>query len=335
MPERRPRNRGARRSPSRPLLPTRREFLGVSLRVAALAGTEIAAAGSAAAMIWFGKLGEHVAIEQRLQEYEKKHETLESVIARFEQGFERFTGESQKLIDTSGATPEGKSILSKPFELARINKQNQDKNIYRIKIRDITTRRSLSAIITTSDNPNFFNYDLLPEGQNAAAAYAPLSRTFYISSDYDPDNTLDNLLGLHELVHVAQDNTDRQKMSRRNYEEFFADGERRKIRKIVAIYEATAFIEEIYMLNLFTQGKFREDVLRGTVDIKTYRQLLKARPDQEGVLTTLVEIASQFYRGRSSLTGIDARFLEYIAGLHRQQGMEVYDRTPVGFVRMR
>lgn len=272
-------------------------------------------------------------IDARIKEYLDKEKAIDPLIAEFESGFGNFSQKAVKLLSQSETPPETIEILQKPFDVFKINQKNSFRNVYLWRRQDLERSGSLADKEVAVEDPNFYFYDFQEIDKDHAAAFIPATRTMRLSRLYDPDNILDNLIAMHELVHVAQDNYDRATLQSNIYYAF-----QRKLPdakpKMVGIYEATAFIEEIYMLNLFMGDQFRLDVMSksGQIDIDKYVLLLNARSDQRPIIDFLGRVAFQLYSGQSSVQQIDARFLEYINRLHKQQGIDVYDRTPSGFV---
>lgn len=329
MPERR-RHERRRQARLNKELYSRREFLGFSTRTVAVAAGVVTTLGVAGAWYWWSENSED-EVDRLIAEYKAKEGKLEPVILKFERGFERFTAAAEHKIATSKTSAVARTSLDIPFKVAEINRGNLNRNVYLWKRKDLETRRSLSSGSVAMGDPNYFFIDTSVANPNAVASFAPPSRTLHLDPAYDPNNTLDNLVAFHELIHAAQDAKDRAELPMDHYLGFFTDAERRRVIKTVPLYEATAYAEEIYLLDLFTDGQFREDVLKGQINLPHYRGLLGARLDQDSVIATLANMATQFYRGVSNLEGIDERFISYIGNIYRQNGAEVYERTPRGF----
>lgn len=278
------------------------------------------------------------AVDRQLQEYGAKEKELEPVIAKFEEGFARFNDEALRRLAPSGTTPQERSILLNPFEIARINRGNPDRNAYTWRRKHLESIRKLSSVRTTISNPNFFFFDFQEEGLGVAASFVPSTRTLYITKQYNPNNLLDNSIVMHELIHVAQDNQDREEIPPTVHEAFHSTpGYSGSTVKAIGLYEASAFAAQIYMLNQFTDGEFRSDVLRGEglVDIDKYRERLNARPEQNATIKRLAEVAYQYYTILPSLTGIHEQFLNYITRMYRAQGADIYMRVPGGYAPVR
>lgn len=310
---------------------TRREFFGFFGNVVVtVAGTIVFGGGAA----WYvlDHLSQISEVDAKLADYKDKEQKLEPIITRFEKGFQRFSGLVSDKLATANFSAAEKRALAIPFELAEINRRNPDRNVYTFKRRDLEARRTLTSVTVPLNNPNYFFFGFEPAGSGAVGSFGPTTKTFNISAAYNPDNVLDNLIAFHELVHVAQDNMDRSELPSDKYMAFFADAEKRRKLKVVGLYEATAYAEEIALLNLLTDGQFKNEVLGREINLPKYRLLLRSRPEQDGVIAFLGQLAYQFYNSRSSLTGIDGRFVDYINNIYRQNGAEVYDRTPSGFV---
>lgn len=328
--ERRAAERAAKKIP-------RREFLGLSGRAIAIGGGLLATGGIGLAVRYITEGDpERTKVDNLLREYRTKEAALTPVIERFEQGFTQFSQEVVKLIDTKVTDMQAKRAMLVPFELARINLNNSDKNFYSVRRKELESSRSLSTVgQLRMDNPNYFYYEFLPDTQ-LAATFTPFSRTFGISASYDPNNKLDNLIAAHELDHVGQDNVDRKQLPAEVYERFANTPMLPGVRsRIVGNYEATAYIHEIEMLNMLTNGAFFNDIAVGNVDGNKYVQLLNAQPGQKRTIEALAEIARHYKASRSTLTQIDGHFLEFIRGIYERQGNEVYHRTPKGFILMR
>lgn len=271
-------------------------------------------------------------IEAKIKEYLSQEQEMEPLVVAFEKGFGQFSQRVVELISHPDTSPESRIILRKPLDVFKINLDNPYRNIHFWKRQDLEINRSFQTREEQLGNPNFYFYDFKEIEAGSIAGFVPATRTMELSRAYDPNNILDNLIAMHELVHVAQDTLDRSSLPQNTYNAFQHRPANSKPR-IVGIYEATAFIEEIYTLNLFTGGQFRSDVLSngGTIDVNKYVAILNARPNQARTIDFLSRMAFQFYNSRSSVEGIDVRFLDYINRIHRAQGVDVFDRTPNGF----
>lgn len=329
MPERQrfesPRRRSSFQKPY-----NRREFLGLSGKTLLIAGGAVVLGGGAAA---FWRISNSESdVDKLLADYRDKEKKLEPVIINFEKGFGQFSQVLRHKATVANVPTQGRRSLEYPLEIAEINLQNTKRNVYTFKRQDLEARRSRKTSYAQLSDPNFFFFGLLENEAGSLAAFEPPTKTFYIGSAYNPDNVLDNLIAFHELVHIAQDNLDRQELPSDRYRAFFEEAQRRKVIKAVALYEATAYMEEVYALDLLTDGQFKRDVLSGVISLPKYRALLRTCPEQDSVIVFLGNLGYQVFSGRSNWEVIDAKFVDYVKNIYRQNRVEVYDRTPFGFV---
>ncbi len=276
------------------------------------------------------------AVGDKLAEYNKKEVELDVFLPRFEQGYSEFAKQAKQAITTRIKDPEIVKSLLVPFEIFEINKGNSVRNGYGVKRRDLEKRRSLEGSSElVLENPNFFFYELSGEG-DTAGAFGPWSRTLRLKGNYDPKNLLDNTIITHELIHVAQDNQDRTTIPWGVYEPFHAPLPPGSRQRIIDIYEASAYVEEIEIMNVMTNGQFRELVTAKNEDVTKYRGILNSRAEQDSTVSLLIMVASQYYASpKTTPRGIGADFLEYIRDLHRKAGFEVYTRDAGGYAPVR
>lgn len=331
MPERRetPKQRNLRQRSLK-----RREFLGLSGKTLIAVGGAVALGGGG--VVWLlNQRNNNLGVERVLADYRDKEKQLAPVIANFEQGFHQFSQVLRAKAAAAKVPAHGQRSIENPLELAEINLQNPDRNSYTLKRKDLEARGILGASSAYVDNPNFFSFGLLKNQPGIVAGYEPPTKTFYMNPAYDPNNLLDNLVAFHELIHVAQDTQDRQEIPAQNYLAFFEDARKRKVTKVLALYEATAYMEELFALDLLTDGRFKADVLSRQFSVPTYRSLLKTRPEQDSTVALLGTFGEQLFNGVSNWGVVDARFVNFLKNTYRQQGMEVYERVPSGFVLAR
>lgn len=290
------------------------------------AATAIAGTGT---IITIQYLMEQAKVDALIDEYKQKESQMEPLIQKFEQGFGSFMDQVLQLIEKTDLPEDQKKGLQIPFEIFKINKENPDRNTYLFRRKSLEQTRSRASTQGFTPNANFFFYDFLTSQEDTMASFLPPTRTTYLSPKYDPNNILDNLIAMHEFIHVAQDNEDRQVLPYPIYIAFFST----QPLKTNGLYETTAYIKEIYLLNLFTQNQFRQDVTgsQGKIDSRKYLTILHARSEQAGTIELLAQMAYRFYNGRSSLTGIDSNFLSYVNSIHRSKGIIPYMRTPNGY----
>lgn len=309
---------------------TRREFLGLSLPVA-IGGGIVLVTGGISGLYYLATNGE-TEIDRVLAQHRKKEEDSEPVIDKAERGFERFAAQAWEKINAVGISPQEQEVLKVPFEIARINRQNANRNINTLRRKELERTRSTASSSVMMENANYFYYDLNAHPDGAAAGFNPHQRVMTLSFAYNPDSILDNLIKMHELVHVGQDTNDRATLPAATYGAYLATTGSRT--RAVDIYEASAFSEELFVLNLFTEGQFRTDVtsMQGSIDLDKYLKMLGARTNQRGAIEVLANLGARYYRGKSSLTHLDPDFISYVASAYRQQGADIYSRTPNGFV---
>lgn len=311
-----------RRSQDRPDLGRRR-----LLYLIVGGGATATVGGATVAVVRY--LMEQAKVDAQIEEYKRAESQMEPFIETFEQGFGRFIEQANELIDKANLTEAEKQGLQIPFEIFKINRENVDRNAYLLRRKSLEQTRSRTSAQAPIQNANFFFYDFLTSQAGIVASFNHLGRTIKLSSQYDPDNILDNLIAMHELIHVGQDNEDRSTIP---YDEYYAFASSNELRTN-GLYEATAYINEIFMLNLFTQDQFMRDVMqaRGRINPQKYVTTLHARPEQVGTMVLLGEMAYQFYNSRSSLSQIDSSFLAYLNSIYRARGITPYIRTPNGY----
>lgn len=274
-------------------------------------------------------------VDQQLQEYRSRERELEPLIDRFEKGFAAFGEEALQRIARSDIPVQDRSILLNPIEIFKINQQNGKKNVFTSKREDLERRRSLDSGAITIPNPNFYFYGILTLNQAESTSFVPASRTLEVSRQYDPNNLLDNLSAFHNLIHVAQDNDDRETVSQDAYHQYYVVLPGSKP-KALPRYEASAYAAEVHLLDLFTNGEFRKEVIKaeGNIDTAKFRKQLRAREDQELLIAILGQIACKYYTTLPSLSGIHRDFLNFIADNYRAQGFDIYDRNQTGYFKV-
>lgn len=308
---------------------SRRSFLRLSTVLPI--GAALAGVGGVALAV--DRYRRNQAIEDKLAEYGRKEKELEEFLPRFEQGYAQFANSAKKAIVERILDSETRKSLFIPFEIAEINRQNSRRNGYTVKRMDLEKRWSLEGMSeTTLGNPNFFLYELWEGEAGRVAAYKPLSRTMYLPRGYNPGNLLDNSIITHELVHVAQDTEDRVTLPRGVYEAFQTTKSASGREKTVDIYEASAHIEEIEIVNAMTSGQFHNLVMAKEEDLAKYRSLFNSQPEQDNATRSLIAIAYRYYTSpKTTPKAIGADFLNYIRDVHRRSGFEIYTRTREGY----
>lgn len=272
-------------------------------------------------------------IEATLEVYRQKEAELEPLVDRLENGFAKFNEATLPILAASARTPAEVSLILNTFELARINRTNPYRNAYTWRAKELTAPQNLAQSKVFPQQRDFFFFDFLEEDTPSTVAYKPLTRTMQISDSYDPENVLDNIHVLHELYMVSFDTVDRVDIPRSEYEAFHAE----PVLKPIVPYRSYASAAAVYMINLFTNDQFRQDVLNsnGDIDVEKYMELLHARPEQANLISGHARIAFKYYSTNSSLTNVHDDFFNYIADLYRYLGLDVYGRTPHGYVLVR
>ena len=132
----------------------------------------------------------------------------------------------------------------------------------------------------------------------------------------------------HELVHSVQDSEDRKKLPTaehlRRYLDFYTLGPGQTPR-ILGFHEQEAYLKEILILDLLTNGQFKKDILEGKKDPDYYTKQFGLRIDQHNVVQNIVEIAFQVFSSDSTVTNIAPSFADYINKLYRSQGYQIYE----------
>lgn len=107
-------------------------------------------------------------------------------------------------------------------------------------------------------------------------------------------------------------------------------------KRIIDIYEASAYVEELEIINIMTNGQFRDLVTRKVEDMTKYRGILNSRTEQDSTVMLLITIAYAYYASpKTTPRGIGSDFLEYIRDLHRRAGFEVYTKNSGGYAPVR
>ena len=183
--------------------PSRRKFFGV------LAGGAVVLAGGGSIIAVGKHLEEQAKVNSLIKESREKEAQIEPLIQVVEDGFANFIFQTNQLIEKTDLPEDQKKALQIPFKIFAINTENPDRNFYSQR-RKALERNPSSGTKQTMGNSNFYFYDFLNPKEGINASFAPLFRTLQLSPKYDPKNLLDNFIIMHELVHVAQDNVDRQ-----------------------------------------------------------------------------------------------------------------------------
>lgn len=318
--------RGARRRAAKI---TRREFLGLGIKTV-IAGGGILTGGSIAAKIGVDAYRQNLAVEQQLRKYALLEGQLDPLIAGIDIGSDRFFTRLQNILGASSLSPGIKEAVGIPISLEQINRHNPLRNLYALKGRELAKSRNLYAdgSVYVEDIRHFF-YAILDPSITAQAAYAPVEKSLYLSSKFNPDSLLDSAIKIHEMVHVAQDIRDRTTLPTDVYLGFLRNNKQPKT--AVRLYEATAYAIEVVTLDLMLGGRLKRDLTSNTFSVDEYTKLLGARSDQKGTIVTISNLGREFFGSGSTLERLSETYLRYVTRIYQEQGFSVFDRTPNGF----
>ncbi|MDZ4284864.1 MAG: hypothetical protein U1A28_03505, partial [Patescibacteria group bacterium] len=225
--------------------------------------------------------------------------------------------------------------LDLPRQVVLINKGNPWRNAYRFE------QAMQHEKYFEQENINYFSYQLLEDRRpndttmhHAIAAYAPLTRKFYLSRGVVHMNVLDFVIAAHELFHVTQDTRERTRLnSEQQFMEYvnFYSTNRGESPRIILNNETTAYAYELELLDLLLDGKLRSVTLsKDVAAVTSLGGAIHIRAEQEQTFESLVGLASLYFPNGMTKNGLPAEFVHQIARIYRRVGFELYTRDAGG-----
>ena len=213
--------------------------------------------------------------------------------------------------------------MALPFEQINVNRDNPNKNSL------ILLQRHRTEGLLRQENLAWFTYKVKSHS-GIAAGFAPVLRMMYLDKNFDPKNFLDLLVLYHELLHVAQDNGDRERLDSKEkyeaYNKFYTSN------SIVLNAEVTAYALEIEALNLYLDNYLENQIAEGKeIDLNEIQIKLNARSDQRGIIRMLVDLAKLYYPEALSSGSFNPKFFHKVGELYSKKlGYKLYMKTPQG-----
>jgi len=269
-----------------------------------------------------------LSLDSLKRDYQDKELRLNSVLERVDQAFvsleETLHGKLQSISE------EDRAALMAPIETYKVNKKNIQRNKYSILISDLEARGEGSLRSPTElhiTDLNYFFIQLIEDKTNVAAAFAPISRTVHLNGRFDPNNLLDALVVYHEIEHARQDaqvrmglDTPQRKLE---YNSFYTTGPGQRGR-IIGAFEQEAYLKEVMVLDLLTDGRLREDAYKGKLDIDFYQQRLNVQQDQREILRFVLDGARIVYTSDTSLKSYAPSFVNFMNQQYKNRDFEIY-----------
>lgn len=256
--------------------PSRRSFLKLGL----VAGITVLGGGAAALLR--GRTSEphsqeaSTTVEDRLQELAALSERLKAPYAVAKSHMEKFL----HVVEQANISKEMAHRLIEPLAFFVVNEENQYRDLYQLQMQDIRKRGQDSLTTATEvmlEKGAYFSMSLKqPQDTDSRfylAAFSSYTRDLVISEQLAPDSTIDGLAVYHELVHAAQDYHLREKLKSKDDFEVYKMVSLAKIdgRPVFNIAdEQDAYLRQIELFNVITDGAFKRDCLSGMVKEADY-----------------------------------------------------------------
>lgn len=250
----------------------------------------------------------------------------DEVIKKIEQGFLAFEKLLRPLIEKM-TDPFLREQMMMPFEILKINMTNPDENFFRLRNR--LAKNGKETSVYRMQNPNWFYYaataNIEPKG--VVAGFNPLERSMGISVDFDPQNIMDLLVLLHELVHVSQDTRNRETMGREQYYELYENPDDKKI---LISNESTAFAFEIEALNLLLKNLIKENSEKGyKTNIEEVADKLNLG-DKKELAKMILDLAAMYYPRGIENGQFPEIFVEKVAKIYAKFGYRLFVMAKTG-----
>lgn len=161
----------------------------------------------------------------------------------------------------------------------------------------------------------------------AIAEFIGSNRVLRLSSSFDPSNTMECLVLLHELIHAFEDAVDRSKnITPTDWKKYFEQFDRTTEGKPknYILTEASAYAVEIEAMNALLDGELKTAVDQGEqFNFDRIKMRLSARTTaQIGFLGMTLSLVGPYYREGGKLHGYPKAFMEKIAEAGASRGYE-------------
>lgn len=271
----------------------------------------------------------HDVYRRLLREYSRNEEMMRGLLPRLDRAIHALKK------DISGKLQqhqlEDEYGLLDPLTVYEHNKSNPYRNRYAVLRRDLQ-QRGVIAIQEPSgftiDDVMYFSLALLKDDEGFAAAFEPSGRTLRVSDRFSLSNLLDVVVSYHELDHALQDGQVRKNLrsqeEEESYHRFYSPipGTRPRI---VGVFEQQAYLKELFVTDLLTDGRFKADMLTGTAQVDDYVQQLRARPSQRGIVEVLIQLGERAFSTGSTPDSIHPDFASLVNTKYRDAGFDIYE----------
>ncbi|OGK30323.1 hypothetical protein A3D08_03610 [Candidatus Roizmanbacteria bacterium RIFCSPHIGHO2_02_FULL_43_11] len=278
--------------------------------------------------------------KQKLAQYSDREKTTAGVIDELDRSTAALKTSIQN--NTLYSAEITKKLLA-PLELYERNRdQNPKRNKATQKREHYEEGREDASSIGSFDitNPEAFSIDVDDELSPALVAeYLSTDFTLVVRSDIDQESRLDTSISYHEIVHAYQDyrlksrvaSGDSQAM--RTYmslREKTADSDER----LIISNEEEAYIMQMYVLNILSQGRLEQEARSGTLTADSYMDLFHVQPSERSMLDFFLAVADAMYDSSTTIDTVSPIFRQYMVDHHRRAGRVPYDITPSGDIRI-
>ncbi len=262
---------------------------------------------------------------------------IDATIRKLDNGMDRLEEMvSEKLI---GPLSSQQALLLRPFQLYRANKNNVRRNKKVLEIEVEATRVARGSNEASSpyqiEDSSYFFIDIYDKSIKAEAAYAPADKTLYANESFSPSRLFDLLVLYHEMFHALQDTDIRRTFQSQveidRYLDFF-DKDPDDKHKIVGLAEQQAYLAEIMVLNLLTDGELERDVTPGVTDelVTSYANQLGVGEFGEPGVKFLLDAANAIYTTGTTMLDIKPGYANFIDNEYRELGWDIYGLTDTG-----
>lgn len=218
-------------------------------------------------------------------------EELDRFIARFETGFLAYESRVRPLVSQI-EDPRMRNHILNPFDLVRLNQQNQHRNDIRFRMEEVRNVRS---------DVRYFSYNYHTTA-DTLGSFRPLDRVLFLRQDFDPDSLGHILVAHHELIHALQHIFLRSQIRTPQENEAYLStiqgrlGESPRFRIDT---EGSAFMIEIELLNLLLHNRFFESFRTGP--LLTPDEIVRLFNDPKGFnhYTMLLHFAGAYFPSRN------------------------------------
>lgn len=269
-----------------------------------------------------------IRYQETLARYETEIPRLDELLVKIDQEVANLEREIEIKASVLELGPEEVKVLLSPIELYKRNKGNNLRNDYALRKQDLR-RVGPSGLDRTQFVPiqevSYFFFAFKDEKEIGAAGYNNENKVVLLKRSFDPYTMLDMLVLYHELVHVLQDISIREKLATpelaNRYLNFYSGSEKRTI----GSQEHEAYFLELKLLDLHSEGRLSQQAREGEIEQEYFKQLLKPTDSQKELVGSLTTLALEAFREESANGRFPTGYVSYINDIYRKAGVVIYE----------